>query len=45
MKKKETVKRKLIRYEGSNDDIWALWEGEDGHRWYEHIVIDGVVQW
>jgi len=37
--------RKLIRYERDGDNIWALWESNDGDRWYEHIVINGEVQW
>lgn len=37
--------RKLVRYEREANNVWALWEGENGDRWYEHIVIDGVVQW
>ena len=37
--------RKLIRYEREPHNIWALWEDEDSHRWYEHIIIDGEVQW
>ena len=36
---------KLIRYERYPFNVWALWENEDGHRWYEHIVINGEVQW
>jgi len=35
----------LIRYEYAPNNVWALWEDDDGHRWYEHIVIDGEVQW
>jgi hypothetical protein len=35
----------LIRYEQEGMNIWALWEGQDGERWYEQIVIEGVVQW
>jgi len=35
----------LIRYEYEPDNVWALWEDDTGHRWYEHIVINGEVQW
>ena len=37
--------RKLIRYEYEGRNVWALWEGEDGERWYEQIVVEGEVQW
>ena len=35
----------LIRYEYAPNNVWALWEDDDGHRWYEHIIINGEVQW
>lgn len=35
----------LIRYEYEPHNVWALWENQDGERWYEHIVINGEVQW
>jgi len=39
------VMKTLIRYEYEPDNVWALWEDDTGHRWYEHIVINGEVQW
>jgi len=35
----------IVRHERDGDNVVALWEDDDGHRWYEHIVIDGEVQW
>jgi len=32
----------LVRYEKDGNDVWALWENEDGNRWYEHIVVKGA---
>lgn len=37
--------RKLVRYEYEDNNVWAIWENDEGHRWREHIVIDGEVQW
>lgn len=37
--------RRLVRYEYEGADVWALWENDNGERWYEHIVVEGVVQW
>ena len=35
----------LIKYRYKDNDVWALWKNEDGSRWYEHIVINGVGPW
>ena len=35
----------LIRYEYEPDNVWAIWEDENGNRTREHIVINGGVQW
>jgi len=35
----------LIRYEYEPDNVWAIWEDENGNRTREHIVINGEVQW
>jgi hypothetical protein len=37
--------KKLIRYEYAPHNVWALWEGLTGDRWYEHIVVNDEVQW
>ena len=37
--------RRLVRYEYEGANVWALWENDDGKRWYEQIVVEGVVQW
>lgn len=34
----------LVRYEREGNDIIALWEDNEGNRWYEVIVKDGIVQ-
>ena len=35
----------IVRHERDGDDICALWENEDGDRWYVQVVINGKVQW
>lgn len=37
--------RRLVRYEYEGANVWALWENDAGERWYEQIVVEGVVQW
>lgn len=34
----------LVRYEYEGKDVVALWEDNEGNRWYEVIVKDGIVQ-
>lgn len=35
----------LVRFEYDGNDVLALWQDNNGHRWYERIVINGEVQW
>ena len=35
----------IVRHERDGDNIFALWENEDGDRWYVQVVINGEVQW
>jgi hypothetical protein len=35
----------IVRHEHIGDNTVALWENEDGARWYVQVVINGEVQW
>ena len=35
----------IVRHERDGENVVALWENEDGNRWYVQVVINGEVQW
>jgi len=36
--------KSFVRYERDGDSLWALWENEEGDRWYEAVILNGEVQ-
>lgn len=36
---------KVIRFEREGYDVKVLWEGPDGERFYETIIVNGMVKW
>lgn len=40
---KKNLKKWVVRYEKDNDDVYLVWENENGDRWYEKIIEKGVV--
>jgi len=39
------MRKWIVRHERDGDNVVALWENEDGDRWYVQVVINGEVQW
>jgi len=35
----------IVRHERDGDNICALWENDNGDRWYVQVMINGEVQW
>jgi hypothetical protein len=39
------MRKWIVRHERYGDNVQALWEDEEGNRWYVAVVINGEVQW
>ena len=39
------MRKWIVRHERDGDNISALWENDNGDRWYVQVVINGKVQW
>jgi hypothetical protein len=39
------MRKWIVRHEEVGKDILALWENDNGDRWYVQVVINGEVQW
>lgn len=39
------MRKWIVRHERDGDNISALWENDNGDRWYVQVVVNGEVQW
>jgi hypothetical protein len=39
------MRKWIVRHEQVGGDIWALWENDNGDRWYVQVTINGEAQW